>query len=45
MFPEEVSGLHPKRDIDFPIKLDPVETPVSKAPYRMSMPKLMELKL
>jgi hypothetical protein len=42
---KEVPGLAPKRDIDFSINLMPGETPVSKAPYRMSMPELKELQL
>ena len=42
---QEVLGLPPKRDIDFSINLMPGETPVSKAPYRMSTPKLKELQL
>jgi hypothetical protein len=35
---KEVLGLPPKRDIDFFINLMPGVAPVSKAPYRMSMP-------
>jgi hypothetical protein len=34
----EISGLPPKRDIDFSINLMPREAPVSKNPYRMSTP-------
>jgi hypothetical protein len=45
MFPEEVLGLPPKRDIDFSIELAPGVVPTSRTPYRMSMPKLVELKL
>jgi hypothetical protein len=37
---QEVPGLPPKRDIDFSINLMPEAAPVSKAPYRMSMPEL-----
>jgi hypothetical protein len=40
---QEVPGLPPKRDIDFSINLMPRAAPVSKAPYRMSTPKLKEL--
>ena len=35
----------PKRDIDFTIELVPGATPVSKAPYRMSTPEMLELKM
>ena len=42
MFPDEVSGPPPKRDIDFTIDLVPRETPVSKAPYRMSTLELVD---
>ena len=45
MFPEEVSGLPPRRDIDFSIELAPGAVPVSWTPYRMSTPELVELKL
>jgi hypothetical protein len=45
MFPEEVSGLPPRRDIDFQIELAPGAVPVSRTPYRMSTPELVELKL
>jgi hypothetical protein len=40
-----VPGLPPKRDIDFSINLMPGAAPVSKAPYRMSIPELKELQL
>ena len=42
---QEVPGLPPNRDIDFSINLMPGAAPVSKAPYRMSMPELKELQL
>ena len=45
VFPEEIPGLPPKRDIDFTIKLVPGAAPVSRAPYRMSIPELTELKM
>jgi hypothetical protein len=40
---KEILGLPPKRDIDFSINLIHVETPVSKTPYKMSMPKCVTL--
>eukprot|EP00253_Pinus_taeda_P025982 PITA_25982 len=45
VFPEEIHGLPPKRNIDFTIELVPGAAPVSRAPYRMSVPKLTELKM
>jgi hypothetical protein len=45
VFPEEIPGLPPRRDIDFTIDLVPGSAPVSKAPYRMSTPELTELKM
>jgi hypothetical protein len=42
---QEVPRLPPKRDIDFSVNLMPGETPVSKAPYRMSTLYLKELQL
>lgn len=40
VFLESILGLPPKRDIDFTIELVPGAAPVSKAPYRMSIPEL-----
>ena len=45
VFPDKNPRLPPKRDIDFTIDLVPGATPVSKTPYRMSTPKLLELKM
>lgn len=45
VFPEEIPGLPPKRDIDFTIELVPGEALVSRAPCRMSVPELTELKM
>jgi hypothetical protein len=42
---KEVSGLPPKRDIDFSINLMPGAAPVSKTPYRMITPELKELQI
>ena len=44
VFPEEISGLPPKRELDFTIELVPGAVPSSKAPYRMNILKLNELK-
>jgi hypothetical protein len=45
VFPEEVMGLPPRRDIEFSIELAPGVVPVSRTPYTMSTPELVELKL
>jgi hypothetical protein len=45
VFPEEVHGLPPKRDLDFSIDLVIGAIPTSKVPYHMSTPKLVELKV
>jgi hypothetical protein len=45
VFLEEVSGLPPRRDIDFSIELAPGAVQVSRTPYWMSTPELVELKL
>jgi hypothetical protein len=44
VFLEELSGMPPDPDIEFVIELLPSTTPICKSPYRMSTPKLMELK-
>jgi hypothetical protein len=44
VFPDELPGMPPDRDIEFAIELQPVTTPISKRPYRMSPAELAELK-
>jgi len=44
VFPDEVPGLSPSRDIDFTIDLIPGAGPVSIAPYRMGPAELAKLK-
>ena len=44
-FPDEILGITPKRDIDFTIELVPGTAPVSRAPYRMSTPEMLELEM
>ena len=43
VFPDEIPGLPAKRDIDFTIELVLGAALVSKAPYRMSTPEMLEL--
>ncbi|XP_074315423.1 uncharacterized protein LOC141651618 [Silene latifolia] len=44
VFPDEIPGLPPKRDIDFNVELKPGTRPISMAPYRMAPKELEELK-
>ncbi|KAA0067364.1 gag protease polyprotein [Cucumis melo var. makuwa] len=36
VFPDELPGLPPPREIDFTIELEPDTAPISRAPYRMA---------
>ncbi|XP_056168682.1 uncharacterized protein LOC130138489 [Syzygium oleosum] len=45
VFPEELPGLPPEREIEFVIELAPGTEPISKAPYRMALSELKELKV
>ena len=44
VFPEEIVGLPPEREVEFGIELMPGTTPISKSPYRMAPAELKELK-
>ena len=44
VFPEELSGLPPDREIEFSVDLAPDTRPISKTPYRMAPAELKELK-
>jgi hypothetical protein len=44
VFPEELPGMPPDRDIDFVIELKPGTVAIYKTPYRMATPELAELK-
>jgi hypothetical protein len=44
VFPDELPGMPPDRDIEFAIELQPGTTPISKKPYRMPPAELAELK-
>ena len=44
VFPEELPGLPPLREVDFPIDLVPGAAPISRTPYRMAATELAELK-
>jgi hypothetical protein len=43
VFPEELPGMPPDRDIEFIIELLPGTPPISKRPYRMPVNELVEL--
>ncbi|KAL0544422.1 hypothetical protein IC582_019537 [Cucumis melo] len=45
VFPEELPGLPPHKEIEFAIELEPGTVPISKAPNRMAPAKLKELKV
>ena len=45
VFPKELSGLPPHRDVDFVIKLHPGTSPISMTPHRMVSAELQELKV
>ncbi|GKG24885.1 hypothetical protein Tco_0395513, partial [Tanacetum coccineum] len=44
VFPEELPGIPPIRDVEFNIELIPGAEPIFKAPYRMAPIELKELK-
>ncbi|KAA0053247.1 DNA/RNA polymerases superfamily protein [Cucumis melo var. makuwa] len=45
IFPDDLSGLPPDREIEFTIELLPGTTPISQASYRMAPSELKELKM
>jgi hypothetical protein len=45
VFPEELPGMPPEREVEFYIDLIPGTAPIAKRPYRMAPTKLAELKL
>ena len=44
VFPEELSGVPPEREVDLSIEVVQGTTPISRAPYRMDPTELKELK-
>jgi hypothetical protein len=44
VFPEELLGMPPDREVEFVIDLLPETAPISKRLYRMSLEELKELK-
>jgi hypothetical protein len=45
VFPDDLPGMPPDRDIEFVIDLQPGTAPISKRPYRMPPNELAELKI
>jgi hypothetical protein len=45
VFPDDLPGMPPDRDIEFIIELQPGTAPISKRPYRMPPNELAELKI
>ena len=44
VFPDDLLGMPPDRDIEFIIELLPRTAPITKRPYRMGVNELEELK-
>jgi hypothetical protein len=44
VFPKELPGMPPDRDIEFVIELKPGNAPIYKTPFRMTTTELAELK-
>ena len=45
VFPDELHGLPPHRDVDFGIELHPCISPISMTPHRMAPVELQELRV
>ena len=45
VFPEDLPGMPPDRDIEFVVELQPGIAPISRRPYRMTPNELAELKV
>ena len=45
VFPNELPGLPPERELDFTIELKPGAEPISKTPYQMTALELCELQM
>ncbi|XP_019198967.1 PREDICTED: uncharacterized protein LOC109192720 [Ipomoea nil] len=44
VFPEEIPGMPPPREVEFSVDLVPGTAPISKAPYRLAPKEMQELK-
>ena len=45
VFPDELPGLPPHRDVDFGVELHPGISPISMTPHRMALVELQELRV
>jgi hypothetical protein len=45
VFPNDLPGMPPNRDIEFKIELQPGTAPITKSPYKMTQEELAELKI
>jgi hypothetical protein len=45
VFPEELLGMLPERELEFTIDLKPGTELIARMPYRMSTPELQELRM
>jgi hypothetical protein len=45
VFPEDLPGMPPDRDVEFVIELQPGTAPISRQPYKMTPKELAELKV
>ena len=45
MFPEELPGIPPERQVEFRIDLVPGAAPIAKAPYRLAPPEMQDLSM
>ncbi|KAI3691540.1 hypothetical protein L2E82_49905 [Cichorium intybus] len=43
VFPEDLPGVPPERQVEFKIDLTPGAAPIAKAPYRLAPPEMLEL--
>ncbi|XP_076918630.1 uncharacterized protein LOC143579125 [Bidens hawaiensis] len=43
VFPDDVSGLPPNRDVEYQIDLVPGATPIARAPYRLAPSEMQEM--
>ena len=44
VFPEDLPGLPPDREVEFSIELEPGTVPISRCPYRMAPKELAKMK-
>jgi hypothetical protein len=44
IFPDDLPGLPPDRDVEFTIELEPGTAPISRCPYRMAPKELAKMK-